>query len=314
MNYSVDVVIPVYNGAQYILQALSSVMGQDCPPKNIIVVDDGSTDTTSDLVMNLVSPIPVRYVYQENGGLSSARNTGIRLCTSEYIAFLDADDEWYPHKLSSQLELFRKSDRENLGAVYCGYEVIDEESRISDEHFIVEPDPLNRGYIFDRLLEANSISSSGSGILLKSECLLRVGTFDEKLKACEDWDMWLRIAAHYEFDYVPESLVRIRRHSHNMQKCSNFMYSNILVFYDKWSDAALRHGCDSAWSKAIVNKILWDLPDLRSFYLARNLLSREAKDHLFHGAFDSLLRFLLSHAPAIVIIGAKRLLRWEDRA
>lgn len=308
---SVDVVIPVYNGAPYIERALRSVLAQDLPPSQIIVIDDGSTDDTAGIVQAVQSSVPIRYTYQPNRGLSSARNAGIRLSKSSYVAFLDADDEWYPHKLSSQLALFRDSVLENLGAVYCRYDVIDEESRLRTDQFIVEPGPANRGYLFDKIIGANRITGSGSGILVRRACFERVGSFDESLTASEDWDMWLRLAEHYQFDFVPEKLVKIRVHSQNMQRDSIRMYHNSLIFYNKWSASAFRFGHHDEWSNAIVCKIAQDLPGLGSFHLTRRLLDREAKGRLFHDARGSLVLFLLFNAPKILIIIAKRLLGQE---
>lgn len=313
MRRSVDVVIPVFNGALYIGQALHSVLAQDLLPAQIIVVDDGSTDATAQIVQRFSdAPVPVRYHYQPNRGLSAARNAGIRLCTGEYVAFLDADDEWYPHKLASQMELFSRGEWDNLGAVYCRYDAIDAEGCISTRHFIVEPDPLNRGYIFERLLDANLITGSGSGILMRRACFDSVGGFDEEFRACEDWDMWLRLAQAYQFDYVDQKLVRIRMHSQNMQKNSRLIYASLLMFYNKWAAAAFRCGRHTAWRKAIVGNIVRDLPDLDCYRRAEQFLSKEARGYLFHGASGSILPFLLLKIPSIVIIMAKRILRCQE--
>jgi len=308
-RYAFDLVIPVYNGAAYLERALRSVAAQDELPASIIVIDDGSTDASAEIVKNFASPVPLRYHYKENGGLSSARNAGIALCTSNFIAFLDADDEWLPHKLSRQMALFRSSERENLGAVYCRYQLIDEQGKACDET-PVEPDPANRGYIFERLLDANRITGSGSGIVVKRECFQRAGSFDERLRACEDWDMWLRIAELYEFDFVPEILVRIRRHGDNMQVQSDFMFANMLTFYDKWSEAALRHGRQADWGNSVTWRIARDLPDARSLRMARRMLSPQTRRRLFPGG--SLLLSMLANGRSILILFAQRLLGREQ--
>lgn len=311
---SVDVVIPVYNGAPFIEKALRSVLEQDLPPARIIVVDDGSTDATASIVKGVRGEVPISYLYQENGGLSSARNAGIRVCRSRYVAFLDADDEWYPDKLSRQVALFEAGRFPELGAVYCRYDIIDESSTVRHDCHVVEPDPENRGDIFERILAANKVTGSGSGILVLREALEQVGFFDEKLSACEDWDMWLRLAERYQFDFVPEKLVKIRRHGENMQKDDSRMFVNSLIFYNKWSAAAFRAGHHAAWSNAIVCRIAQELPRCASLRLTLGVLEPEVRRRLFHAAGGSLPLFLLLKAPTVLIIVLKRLLGWEGRS
>lgn len=307
-DWSVDVVIPVYNGALFIEKALRSVLEQDHPPARIIVVDDGSTDATAEIVRSVRGMVPIRYFHKENGGLSSARNAGIRLCQSRFVAFLDADDEWYPDKLSRQLALFRESSFPHLAAVYCRYDIIDEASALVDDAHIVEPDPENRGDIFRRILAANLVTGSGSGILVLREALETVGLFDEKLSACEDWDMWLRLAKRYQFDYVPGKLVKIRRHGLNMQKDDTRMFVNTLTFYNKWAVDAFDAGHLESWSNVIVYRFARELPRLDSLRLVSRLLEPGTRRLLFRPAGGSLPLYLMLRAPAVLIIVLKRML------
>lgn len=311
LSASVDVIIPVYNGERYIRQALASVLSQDHAPNRIIVVDDGSTDATAELVQGYASPIPIQHLYQANRGPNAARNTGIAKSTSEYLAFLDADDEWFPEKLSRQLRVFQAGELKDLAAVYSHYAIIDESGAVCEDAYLVPLDPANRGRIFDRLLPGNLITGSASGILIRRECLDRVGEFDESLRGCEDWDMWLRLAQRYQFDYVAEKLVKIRSHDGNAQLDSNLMFKNTLLFYNKWSSSARKFGHHGAWSNTVVCRIAEDLPDLESLRQAGQLLTRAAKRDLFGCAVGSLWLFLLFNAPKILIITAKRVLRWE---
>lgn len=297
----VDVVIPVYNGERFILQALNSVAAQSCAPARIIVVDDGSTDGTGEMVRAYKSEIPVEYVQKNNEGLSSARNAGIQISRSEYVAFLDADDEWYPEKLEEQLRLFRESDLQNLGVVYCAYSIIDDIGEISDSHHVVETDGSLRGSIFDVLLLANRITGSGSGVLIKRSCFDRVGLFDEELSACEDWDMWLRLAECYKFDLVPQKLVRIRRHQGNMQNDRNHMFSNQLRFFDKWlgrlpDDSA----CIAGWRRYCASRVIADFPRFGQFRaIIANILPANRRK-LFSVSCGSLLLYLIFASPAIL--------------
>ncbi len=254
----VDVIIPVYNGALYIQSVLDSVLQQTYAPKRIIAINDGSTDATAQIIDSYTqthqdSEIKIIQIQKENGGLSSARNEGIRYSLStlyiqdnqtesvDYIAFLDVDDIWHPEKLKKQLEQFEKNEflyqNKKVGVVYCAYNLIDEsgvsiEKNSKTKKLFVEPEL--KGNVFEKLLTANKISGSGSAVLIKREYLAQVGLFDETLKACEDWDMWLRLAQICEFDFVDEQLVLIRRHNQSMQANISHMFKNELTFYKKW--------------------------------------------------------------------------------
>lgn len=233
-SLTVDAVIPVYNGAQYIKQALDSVVTQTHAPTTIYVIDDGSTDGTAEIVKHYSSLIPIQYIHQENKGLSAARNTGIQLCTSTYVALLDADDVWLPNKLAAQLQVFQSSELKNLGLVYCQYSIIDGQGQDTSSFYIFHIDQTIRGQVFDNIVPANKIASSGSGVLIKRACFNQIGLFNESLTALEDWDMWLRIAQQYDLDFTTETLVKIRRHGQNMQGDTVHMFTNRLKFFDLW--------------------------------------------------------------------------------
>jgi glycosyltransferase involved in cell wall biosynthesis len=180
----------------------------------------------------------IQLINQENAGLANARNTGIKASLQEskapFIALLDADDVWLSGKLEKQLNLFQASQDSKLGLVYSSYELIDEKgSAIVGENLIVKPSL--RGEVYSSLLTGNFISGSGSGVLVKSAVFEEVGLFDETLKASEDWDMWIRIARKFHFDYVNESLVQIRVHSTNMQKDFSRMLASELAMLNKFA-------------------------------------------------------------------------------
>jgi glycosyltransferase involved in cell wall biosynthesis len=225
----VDVIIPVYNGERYIAEALASVVAQTVLPSHIIVVNDGSTDKTGEIVEKFSSKVPIIHLKKKNGGLSSARNAGINRSKAKYLAFLDADDRWEPTKLEKQWAVFQKTKLPRLGVVYCDYYIIDDASEKLDAGRF-QLIPTCKGDIYPALLNTNVVASSGSGVLVKRDCFVKAGTFDESLTSSEDWDMWLRIAESFQFDYVYEELVAIRRHAHNMQNnTKGMMLSDIRV-------------------------------------------------------------------------------------
>ncbi|MFK7862822.1 MAG: glycosyltransferase family 2 protein [Pseudohongiellaceae bacterium] len=184
---TVSVVIPSYNREHTLARALDSVMAQTWAVDEILVVDDGSTDNTESLV-NTYYPT-VRYIYQPNCGVSSARNKGIRLSKSHWIALLDSDDEWHKEKLELQ---FRALDKER-------------EHRLvhTDEVWFRNGKQVNKtqryrkrgGRLFEDCLELCAISPSS--VLIEKTLLLEVGGFDEKLPACEDYDLWLKICCEH---------------------------------------------------------------------------------------------------------------------
>lgn len=189
----VSVIVPAYNAERYIADALASVLGQTCQDVEIIVVDDGSTDATADIVGTVAAGDPrVRLVEQPNGGVARARNSALALARGEFVAPLDADDLWYPDKLRAQVTRFHESGSP-LGMVYSWWVGIDRSGRIRGSSFPTRVE----GDLFLDLVFTNFLCASGS--LIKRSVLLDVGGWDPSLRerggeGCEDWDLWLRIA------------------------------------------------------------------------------------------------------------------------
>ena len=236
-NHSVDVVIPAFNAERYIESTLESVAIQGSLVCAIIVVNDGSTDQTVQRVEHFSKCHPhltIKLISQVNAGLANARNTGIQHATAPYIALLDADDIWLKGKLEHQLAIFNANTDPRLGVVYTGYELIDENSLLlSKDKGIIKPHA--RGNVQSKLLTGNFISGSGSSVLIQSQVFQEVGLFDENLRASEDWDMWLRIAQQFYFDYVDLPLVQIRVHQSNMQKDFLRMLASELAMLNKFA-------------------------------------------------------------------------------
>ena len=198
MTELISVIIPTYNRAYCLPRAIDSVLAQSHPVEKICVIDDGSTDDTHQLLQSNYPQI--HYIRQENKGVSAARNEGVRKSKSQWIAFLDSDDEWLPHKIEKQL--FELTQQPMYKLIHC------------DEVWIrngVRVNPMNKhkksgGDIFESCLPLCAISPSAS--IIQRELLLEVGLFDESLPACEDYDLWLRICSRYPVLYVNEKLLR----------------------------------------------------------------------------------------------------------
>ena len=198
---NVSVVMPTYNHAEFIDRSIRSALEQTVPPKEIIVVDDGSTDGT-DARVSAFGP-PVRYVRRSNRGPSSARNVGIRLADGEWIALLDSDDVWIPRKLELQLELVAR--KPEISVVYGAMQLgVDPDRGLVSESSEMSPPDLMQALLF-----SNCITGSASCVLVRRACFEKVGLFDEQLRWAEDWDMWIRLAQQCRFGYVPEVLVAL---------------------------------------------------------------------------------------------------------
>lgn len=201
----VSVVIPVYNMAHCVAEAIESVFDQSFSDLEVIIADDGSTDNLAKAIQKFGDQ--VRVIRQENRGPSVARNSGIRAAQGEYIAFLDADDIWKPEKLEKQIAAMQLS--EDIGLVTCGYKKVHALSGDTIETMVRENYP-DRAALLEALSLAQILPASASGALLRRECFDEAGLFDESLRVAEDWDMWLRVAKRFEVRFVEEPLVILR--------------------------------------------------------------------------------------------------------
>ena len=199
----VSVVIPTFNSADMIGEAIASVLAQTYIDFEILIVDDGSTDRTEDVVRQFGDR--VRYFKQENQGVSSARNAGIERSRGRYIAFLDSDDLWRPEKLAEEIPLL-EADSE-LGLVYCDWTVVSGET-VVQKSYHEELRPA-KGYVFDELVQRGFILTSG--VVVRRECLDDVGRFDKSLRVAEDYDLWLRISYRWKVELVDKRLFTKRK-------------------------------------------------------------------------------------------------------
>ena len=198
----VSVVIAAYNAERYVHEAIQSVLDQTFDNLEVVVIDDGSTDDTLDIIRQFRSP-RVRVFAMENAGQTTAKNRGIRESTGRFVGFCDADDRWHPEKLEKQLPLFDAS--ENVAVVYSSESSIDHAGNVLPDRV----DASLRGRVVDALFLENFVPFGSA--LVRRECLLKVGAFDEDLRMGIDWDLWLRIAAHHDFECVPDSLYVYRK-------------------------------------------------------------------------------------------------------
>ena len=193
----ISVIIPSWNRADRLAAALDSVRAQSLVPHEVIVVDDGSTDNTRELLSRHYPE--VRYLYQQNNGVSSARNTGIMAASGDWIALLDSDDRWEPLKLERQQQAIQAQPGYRL--CHCDEIWIRNGKRVNP----MKKHAKQGGKIFRQCLPRCVISPSA--VMIQREVFAGIGLFDENLPACEDYDLWLRICARHPVLFVNQPLV-----------------------------------------------------------------------------------------------------------
>ena len=239
---NVSVVITCFNYGQYLEAAVRSVLDQTYRDVEVIVVDDGSTDNTPDIMRIYVSDDRVSYIRQENAGQPKAKNRGILASKGAFIAFLDADDLWMPEKLEKQMVLF---DDPQVGVVYARRIWINQDGEIIPGN----ERRLWRGEVLDRIFIDNFVCFSSA--VIRRAVLHQVGFFDESLPMGIDYDLWIRVAACATFDFVDEPLVRYRTGHANLSR-------NTLKRYD----CAQRIMRKSLGTPAIRDRLRWYVPRL----------------------------------------------------
>ncbi len=221
----VSVVIPAYNYAHFLREAVDSVLNQTHPRVELIVVNDGSTDHTKDILDSYGDRIVA--VHQQNQGLSAARNTGIRTASHDFIAFLDADDVWEPDKLACQMARFAELP-EDYGLVACDRGVIYRDGQRHPEEIAFRKTRLTSRELTaaDLLMRSHF---SPSSVVARRACFDTCGLFDTTLRSTEDRDMWIRIAEHWRLFWDERVLCYIRKHGDNMSANAPRMKRNMLT-------------------------------------------------------------------------------------
>lgn len=229
----ISVIVPAYNAETYIARTLESILRQTHQNIEVLVVDDGSKDTTSEIVRAYADiDARVRLIQQKNGGVARARNTGISQARGELIAPCDADDLWAPDKLARQLEIFRASGPE-IGLVYCWTAVINQDDMVMnyDSH------PSDSGWVFDRMCKGNLIGN-GSACLMLKQAILDAGGYDASLRdrkaqGCEDFKLYLRISQTHSFGVMQAYGVGYRHTDGNMSSDIDQMLRSYDIVIDE---------------------------------------------------------------------------------
>ena len=202
--------MPVLNGERYIAEAIESVCRQTYADHELVVIDDGSTDRTHEIVLGFAGRVNLKYVRHEmNMGSRDLSTTAIRKATGSFITFLDHDDLWFPHFLETQLTYLQAHP--DVGMVHSDIQTIDEHGNVLEHSaFQCRQRPQPSGFVFRDLFMRSMIC--GNSVMIRKECFDRLGLFDESLRWA-DYHMWLRIARKYRIDYVGRVLTEYRQHA-----------------------------------------------------------------------------------------------------
>jgi glycosyltransferase involved in cell wall biosynthesis len=211
---TVSVIIPTYNRASVLGRAIDSVLNQELPAMEIIIIDDGSSDDSRSLIAEKYSHC--HYFRQENQGISCARNSGIKLAKGQWIAFLDSDDEWLPAKLANQIGALRKNQQYRI--CHCNEIWVRNGRRVNPGR----KHEKSGGQIFAKCLPLCVISPSS--VLIHRTIFSHYGIFDQSLPVCEDYDMWLRICAYQPVLYLSQpQIIKYGGHSDQLSRRYNGM-------------------------------------------------------------------------------------------
>jgi len=221
----VSVIIPAYNAEKTIQQTIESVLKQTLTDFELIAIDDGSQDATLEIVHSIRDPRIKAFSFS-NAGSNPSRNRGLKIAAGEFIAFLDADDLWLPDKLELQLKALQENPQ--IAVAYSWTDFIDESGQFLYRGMY----STATGDVYKKLLLGNFLES-GSNPLIRKQALIEVGGFDESLFACQDTDLYLRLAARYRFISVEKVQILYRRSSDSVS-------SNVVTLASSWSQVLER--------------------------------------------------------------------------
>ena len=223
---TISVIIPAYNAEHTILETIQSILKQTFSDFEIIIVNDGSSDRTLDIVRQIGDPRIKCFTY-ENGGNSLARNRGLSHAIGEFISFIDADDLWTPEKLELQLEALQQHPEASVAYSWTAHFVDDREKSVSSYRPI-----FFEGNVYDRILVYNFIAN-GSNILVRRKAIELVGGFESTLKRCADWDLYIKLAAKCNFVVVPKHQILYRQSPNSLSKDIELVEQQSLIVIER---------------------------------------------------------------------------------
>ena len=260
----VSIIIPTYNQSQYLEEAMESVLNQTYQNIEIIIVDDGSTDNTSEVVKSFDNKII--YIPQKNKGASSARNAGIKKAQGQYVAFLDSDDMWIKNKLEKQIKFIQNNPEIGLLGTGC-YQMVDINKMIYKKIFPAKNEILQKD-----LIKYNPFIQSS--VIIRKDIFNDIGLYDEKFKESEDYDLWLRIAQKYKVANIQEALVTKKYYEKGLSKDKD---NKQLYFVLKAKKNAIKRGQYSKLYYFYILKswIFMKMPFFMRKFIRKHLLKKK---------------------------------------
>lgn len=227
-NPKVSIIIPVYNGSNYLKEAIDSALNQTYEDVEVIVVNDGSNDNGETEKIAKSYGDKIRYYYKENGGVASALNYGIKTMSGDYFSWLSHDDVYFPEKIQTQIGMLKFYSSPVI--YYSDFEFIDKNS---DFLRIKKSKSFTKNKFRISLITSHKIH--GCTLLIPKECFEKYGNFNEKLMTVQDYELWFRFAKQYEFIYIPKVLIKSRLHkSQGSHKLNSIKVKETNLYY-KWA-------------------------------------------------------------------------------
>ncbi len=267
MEPLVSVIIATYNRADLVAKAVESALNQTYKNIEIVVVDDGSTDNTRQALRQYEGRI--EYIYQERSERSKARNVGFRHSSGDFIAFLDSDDLWLPTKIEKQVQVL--NEKPDVGVIYADAQFIDRSGDTYDGEICLDVLKRMRQDFYEDLMTDNIVGSP-SAVLVRRECLVKAGLFDESMNACEDLDLWIRLARHCRFHKIELPLLQFRIHTGNTQCKLSLMAKGY---------------------ETIINKVCRDTPPQFKYYKNEAIIKLLSKIASLYAQDRNLRSFML---------------------
>lgn len=250
---TVSVIIPTYNRAHLIGQSIQSVLDQTYQDFELIVVDDGSSDPTAEMVRSFADP-RIHYLrHEKNRGAAASRNTGIAAARGEYTAFLDSDDEWLPDKLEKQMKAFGNLPSV-VGMVYTDMWRISEDGSRNYWHASrIAPDD---GPAYDHLLSDRLTSISMSSVVIRRACFDKAGMFDEEFPRLIDRDLFIRLSKHFYFYHIAEALVNYHEAAKRISSDPELLIRARRLILEKYYDDIKKNGRSLAQHQYVIGNLL----------------------------------------------------------
>ena len=240
----VSIIMAAYNAADFIAEAIESVLNQTYKNIELIIVNDGSKDGTEQIVKNYLPSNKVKYLSQENAGQTVAKNNGIKNASGNIIGFCDADDYWHAEKLEKQLSILFSDEK--IGVVYSDIQAINQHG---EKIKLTEKLNGKQGNLLDDLLFDNFIPF-GSAIF-RIECINEHGGFNESYRMGIDWDLWLRFSTSWKFGFSTEKLYFYREWEGQMSRNYNGRYTGALIILENFKNRYPSYIPQKTYRKAV---------------------------------------------------------------